>query len=401
MNNTNPLVTIQEQTTPATESTKRLTALLQDRPDVRELLERSLEQAAKTNPDPETNPVQTLEAYVGFVDRIVRLIPKDVLENPSLALRDQMLQGMCYFHFLVNQPLPELEGKGQYNNTLQYYSPFSTWLGEFVDSWGAFLDTEASWNWDIYREFHAEPQFGLQKEWYEPAANWNTFNEFFARYLRSPAVRPIADPADPTVVTSPADSVPQGVWKIDDNSRITTDHQDGISVKSTRYYSVDDLLGPDSQYHGAFANGTLTHTLLNVNDYHRFHLPVTGTIKDVTQISGNVAVEVTWDEQARRYRYTVSPGWQFTQTRGSVVVETEYGLVALIPIGMGPVSSVVFEDTITEGASMSKGDMLGCFLFGGSDFIMLFQQHTGFEATVPIGDHHKMGEQYGVLTDRP
>ena len=57
----------------------------------------------------------------------------------------------------------------------------------------------------------------------------------------------------------------------------------------------------------------------------------------------------------------------------------KYGLVALIPMGMTQVSSVNFEAIIKPGIIHKKGDMLGNFLFGGSDFVMLFQDKAGFE----------------------
>ena len=56
---------------------------------------------------------------------------------------------------------------------------------------------------------------------------------------------------------------------IDNNSTILVDG--GLQVKLVRYYSIEDLLGNDSEYKDAFANGVLTHTFLNVNDYHRYH----------------------------------------------------------------------------------------------------------------------------------
>ena len=130
----------------------------------------------------------------------------------------------------------------------------------------------------LIKQFYDAPRFGLQKGWYEPSSNWNTFNEFFCRYLNSPEMRPIASPGDPAVVVSPADSVPQGTWAIDGNSNIRVDG--GLKVKLATYYSVKDLLGEDSQYKDAFANGVLTHTFLNVNDYHRYHFAVGGTIKE-------------------------------------------------------------------------------------------------------------------------
>jgi hypothetical protein len=47
--------------------------------------------------------------------------------------------------------------------------------------------------------------------------------------------------------------------------------------------------------------------------------------------------------------------------------------------------------------------MLGYFLFGGSDFIMLFQEEAGFTLTAPVDgakgyQHRYMGEEYGQLT---
>jgi uncharacterized membrane protein YgdD (TMEM256/DUF423 family) len=66
-------------------------------------------------------------------------------------------------------------------------------------------------------------------------------------------------------------------------------------------------------------------------------------------------------------------------------------------MGMAQVSSVNFEDDVQVGTTHNKGDMLGNFLFGGSDFVMLFQEKAEFEPTAPIGIHMLMGEKYGVM----
>jgi phosphatidylserine decarboxylase len=382
--------------------TAELYYLIEDNPEIGAMLEKSIAEAAKANPDPKTNPVRSLSDYYDFIDRASELLPQDLLEtSPGLTLRDQMLQGLCYFYFLVGQPLPELEDKGLFRNTLQYYGPFSSWLHDFVVVLGEYLDTEESWNDEIYRKVYDDPEFGLQKGWYESPSNWDTFNRFFARYLKSPDMRPIASPEDAAVVTSPADSVPQGVWPIDSDSKIQVD--EGLQVKLATYYSIHDLLAEGSGYKDAFAGGVLTHTFLNVNDYHRYHFAVGGTIVEKNIITENVAVEAAWDEAAGEYVPVDSTGWQFTQTRGYVIVDTgEYGLVALIPMGMAQVSSVNFEDNVDVGSVHKKGDMLGNFLFGGSDFVMLFQEKAGFELTAPMENetdykHLLVGEEYGVM----
>lgn len=63
-----------------------------------------------------------------------------------------------------------------------------------------------------------------------------------------------------------------------------------------------------------------------------------------------------------------------------MIVETDgYGLVAIMPIGMSQVSSVCFEKEVQVGQRVEKGDMLGCFLFGGSDIVLLFQSDVEVE----------------------
>lgn len=79
--------------------------------------------------------------------------------------------------------------------------------------------------------------------------------------------------------------------------------------------------------------------------------------------------------------------------------------MALLPIGMSQVSSVNFEQGVKVGASFKKGDMLGYFLFGGSDYVILFQDKVKFTLTVPKDKHGNyshllMGEQYGKISIR-
>jgi len=200
--------------------TQELITLLEKHPEVKEMIKTSIAKAKEINPDPKTNPVQNLSDYYNYLDSASELIPMEVLKHPKNLVREQIMQSLCYFYFLIDQPLAELEGKGLYNNTLQYYEPFSTWTRSFADAWGDFLDTEASWSQQTYEGFYNDPRFGLQEPWYEPESNWKTFNEFFSKYLQSADQRPIASPNDAAVVVAPADSVPQGTWAIDMHSKI-------------------------------------------------------------------------------------------------------------------------------------------------------------------------------------
>ena len=365
---------------------EQLENLLSENPELEDWLKQSLEEAKQANPDQHTNPAQSLEAYFAYVAEAAKMLPQDVLDNPSDLIRDQILQTICYFYFLVDQPIEDIDGQGLFKNAIQYVPEFSEWLRDFANAWGDYLDTPESFTDATYEQFYNDPNFRLQTGDYEPRSNWNTFNRFFSRYLASPEKRPIAGKDDDSVVVSPADSVPQGVWPIDENSDIEVEGGNGLRVKNVRHFNVNDLLGPDlAEFHDIFAKGVLTHTFLNVYDYHRYHFAVGGTIEGIANVQQNVALEVSWDADGKKYVPIDSTGWQFTQTRGTVIVNTggRYGRVALIPMGMAQVSSVNFEDNVEIGHTVEKGDMLGTFLFGGSDFIMLFQEQAGFEIQAP------------------
>jgi phosphatidylserine decarboxylase len=386
--------------------TQQLVTMVEHDANLKQLLIQSIEQAKEQNPDPVTNPAQTLDDYYLFVDWASLAMPWNILNDlPYTKLYEQLDQSIDYMYFICDQPLEALEGKGYYHNSIQYMEPYRTWLIEFTKQWGEYLSEAVSWNDTYYQLALADDRFGLSKGWYESSDNWHSFNDFFSRYLASPDMRPIASADDDSVVVSPADSTPQGVWAIDENSNIV--QKDGVQIKSEYFNSVANLLGPDSAYTEAFAGGTLTHTFLDVNDYHRYHFPMNGTVVEVNIIPADDAVGgvLSWSAEMNKYVLAdTTPGWQCIETRGYVILDTaEYGLVAVLPIGMSQVSSVNFEDNVQVGEQFSKGDMLGYFLFGGSDIVMLFQQQVDFQLTAPTDDdtggyqHLLMGEAYGTL----
>jgi len=385
--------------------TLELISIVENNPDIKSMLIKSIAQAKVVNPDKNTNPAQTLDEYYEFVTWAETCMPWSILPNtPYTSLYDKIDQSLDYFYFINDQPLTELEGLGLYHNTLQYVAPYNDWLVSFIKAWGLYLDTPASWKDEYYQLAMTDSKFGLSAGWYEDPSNWKTFNQFFSRYLKSPDQRPITALTDSTVVVSPADAMPQGVWQIDASSNIAL--KKGVAIKSGTLTSIITLIGDDSQYKNEFANGIMTHTFLDVQDYHRFHLPVGGIIKEVRNIDEQDAVGgiITWDPSIPRYMLDCTvPSWQAIETRGCVIIDTEdFGLVAILPIGMSQICSVKFEDNIQVGTRVKKGDMLGCFLFGGSDIVMLFQPKAGFElkaaTSVQSYQHILMGEKYGELT---
>lgn len=386
--------------------TQELISMVNHNPQLKVMLEKSIAKAKAINPDKATNPAQSLNEFYQYVDWASTALPWSILPHADkhcASLYDSIDQSLDYFYFICDMPLDELKGKGLYNNSLQYVEPYRSWMINFTAQYGNFLNTEASWNQEYYERAKQDKSFKLDGDLYENPKNWRTFNQFFARYLSSPDKRPIAAVEDDSVVVSPADSQPQGIWKINRKGQLL--QHKGVNVKSRNFNSVKQLLG-DSKYREAFNGGILTHTFLDVNDYHRFHFPVSGVVKEVLLIPADDAIGgvTVWDPVAKKYVLECDvPGWQMLETRALVVIETKsHGLVAVMPIGMSQVSSVCFEDTVKEGATVKKGDMLGCFLFGGSDIVMLFQKNVNFELTAPRAggvkyQHINMGEEYGKL----
>lgn len=385
------------------EATNELQHLVEENAELKTLLTKAIEKGKTINPDKQTNPVQSLEEYYAFVDWTQHAMPWNVVAFTEGAdIFKRIDQSLNYFFFINDIPLEELDGKGFYNNSLQYYEPYRSWLKKVAKSWGQYLDTEDSWNDSYLQMVEKEDTFGIKKGWYEPSSNWKTFNQFFARKLKDKSQRPIANANDASTLVSPADACFQGVWSIDGDGYI--EHKEGVQIKAKKYSSIAELMGPDSQYKEAFNGGTLIHSFLNVYDYHRYHFPMSGTILEQKIIEGDYAVggNITWDASRKEYVLDCdTPGWQSIETRGCVVIDTpDYGKVALLPIGMMPVTSINWSDNLSVGATVAKGDELGYFLFGGSDFVILFQQGVQFTPSVKEFSHQLMGEKLGLLSKK-
>ncbi len=366
--------------------------------EVKGLLEHAIRQAAEINPDRRYNPAQSLTEFYDFVDWNIRQIPWDVMIHKAPHSYGQSLygrtdQGIGYFWFIVDQPLEELKGRGFYYPTVEFVEPFSSWLTTYAQSWGEWLSSEESWNDGYYRMVADDPDWGLTYGWYGKGNQWHTYNEFFARELASPDMRPIAE-AD---VVSPVDSWPKTTFAINDNNQL--EYPSDLQIKTAKLSDIGQLIGEDSKYKDAFAGGTLTHTFLDVNDYHRYHAPVDGTLRELRKIPGVAAGGgyTLWDDEEKLYYYSNDMGFQMVETRSCAIIENEeYGLVAMLPVGMSQICSCNWIPSLHVGQTLHRGDEMGYFLFGGSDVVLIFQRGVEVEL-LHMGEHLLMGEAYADL----
>jgi len=337
-------------------SVESLISLLQSNQNLKQALEISLQKAQQPG-------VETLDEFYNYLDKMLKHIPTE---------KELMPSARAFYYLLSKSP----------SDILKKDESFTDWIKEFVRARGDFLNTTASAG--CLDTFINNPQYNIADYVREPGG-WLTYNQFLVRRVK-PGKRPIANPCDDNVIVAPTDGTFMGQWPIEPDST--------IMVKDT-VYSIEELLG-SSAYKHAFKQGVFAHTFLSIYDYHRYHMPVKGVIREIKKIPGKL-----WVNEAKKPDGSIENiddvGFQFTHTRGSVIIESAIGLIAVMPVGMGHISSVDF--TAEEGMELAKGDELGYFAFGGSDIIMLFEQGK-VEFIAKKERHYKQGEQIAKAVDK-
>jgi phosphatidylserine decarboxylase len=336
--------------------------------------------------------IQTVEDFLQFVSDLVTYIP-----SASGEVRGGFGAHFYYYFILLQDPLTRLQNPIQPGESRNELTPLTVWTVEFARARGSYMDTPDSVRGvDMFR---THPALNWD-DYMPPPSGYLTFNQFFARHVK-PGARPIAEMNDDSVLVSPADSTYLGAWLINENAELQTDDEK-LEIKGLRW-SIFELL-QDSKYAERFAGGLFTHSFLKATDYHRWHAPVCGTIVEARVIQGQVyaeAVAVPKDVDGKQVNVLDlldNVGYQFLQTRGLILIDSPVGLVACLPIGMGMVSSVVI--TAEVGKTLHKGEELGYFQFGGSDFVMVFERNSHVELICQPNVHYKQGSWIGNARPR-
>src|SRR5208283_616609 len=108
-----------------------------------------------------------------------------------------------------------------------------------------------------------------------PYFGFKSWNNFFIRQLK-PGARPVAEPDNNRVIVSACESAPFA---------ISTDvkERDKFWLKS-QPYSLRHML--DGLFVDEFIDGTVYQAFLSPENYHRWHSPVSGTIKKIHKVEG-------------------------------------------------------------------------------------------------------------------
>ncbi|MEI7796864.1 MAG: archaetidylserine decarboxylase [Methylococcaceae bacterium] len=222
--------------------------------------------------------------------------------------------------------------------------------------------------------------------------SFKSFNEFFTRELK-PELRPLT--TERGAIASPADGAVSQAGKIT--------HDDIFQAKG-KSFTVTDLLGGDTERAEKFNDGEFTTIYLSPKDYHRLHMPLTGTLREMVHIPGRLFSVNTATTEA-------VPRLFARNERVVAIFDTEIGQMALVLVGAIFVSSietvwhgVVTPPTIktvrtwkyeTDAPILKIGEEMGRFNMGSTIIVLFEKDKMNWNADFTAGKVVKLGEKIG------
>lgn len=328
------------------------------------------------------NPLRTPEDMLRLLNTVLTQAPK---------FNSTALVG-CPMSAVIVWTMGTQAGFAAYRN-----EKINAMLKEILHVYTRFLDSEDStkvinpsddgWMCAAARDKLDMPSFQ-----YDPnAPHWGfkSWNDFFTRKLAKDA-RPIDDPNNHKTIVSACDS---------------TTHRIADSVnKYNRFwikrqpYSLNDMLANDPLV-DEFVGGTVYQAYLDPFNYHRWHSPVSGTIRKAYVHNGlyfsqDTAEGVDPTAQGMSEEYVAH-----VQTRAIIFIDSDdknIGLMCVMPVGMVEISSCMINKKLKPGCPIKKGEELGFFQYGGSTHCLIFRPGAIKEFTVKEGAFCKVGEQIAV-----
>lgn len=199
-------------------------------------------------------------------------------------------------------------------------------------------------------------------------ASYATFNDFFTRALK-PGLRPVDEAPD--ALTSPVDGAISQLGAIKGGR---------IFQAKGQSFNLTELLGGDEQRAKPFAGGEFATIYLAPKDYHRIHMPLSGTLTEMAYVPGRLF-------SVNPVTAANVPNLFARNERVVTLFDTEWGPMAMVHVGAMIVGSVetTWAGVVapgTDGVSsvdysadkpirFDKGDEMGRFRLG-STVILLF-----------------------------
>ena len=218
----------------------------------------------------------------------------------------------------------------------------------------------------------------------DPTA-YATFNDFFTRALKADA-RPLGEG-----ILSPADGTLSQYGRL----------QAGQLVQAKGHtYSAQTLLGGDTALAEEFLGGSFATVYLSPRDYHRVHMPLSGTLREMIYVPGRL---FSVNQATANY----VPGLFARNERLVCIFDTEHGPMAMVLVGAMIVAAIetVWSGQVTplsghpqrmqfgQPIALEKGAEMGRFKLG-STVVMCFANPIDF-ADIATGAMVQMGQTLG------
>ncbi|ELA08947.1 phosphatidylserine decarboxylase [Moraxella macacae 0408225] len=223
--------------------------------------------------------------------------------------------------------------------------------------------------------------------------DYQSFNDFFTRELKD-GVRPI-DQKDGGVVC-PADGKVSQIGQIKQNQ---------ILQAKGKNYDVGQLLA-DHKLGKAMQDGSFATIYLAPTNYHRVHMPFSGTLVQTIYIPGQLfSVNHETAENI--------PDLFARNERCVCVFDTEFGTACVVLVGAMIVAGI---ETVATGKlkrtdqiqtqnhnlTLQKGDELGRFYLGSTAIVLLPKSAgTAWQGGLHNGTAVKMGQLLGICYQSP
>lgn len=274
--------------------------------------------------------------------------------------------------------------------TLQYLIP-QHGLSRLV---GMLARSEVPWIKTTFISLFMK-RFGidLSEAQIEDPDRFETFNAFFTRALK-PEARPL-EASDAADIACPADGAVSQLGAIRANQVFQAKGHD---------YSLYDLLGGDSALASEFTNGQFATIYLSPRDYHRVHMPVTGTLRETRYVPGDLF-------SVNEATANGVPNLFARNERLVCIFDTEHGPAAVILVGAMIVAGIetVFSGQVTPlpkqvvttdyqrtaPITLEKGDELGRFLLGSTVVLLFPEGKARFESDLKAGSLVRVKSKLG------
>jgi len=221
-----------------------------------------------------------------------------------------------------------------------------------------------------------------------------TFNDFFTRELK-PGIRPLAD-GEKTLV-SPVDGA------ISQLGQVTGDR---VFQAKGQSFSLSELLGGEEATTAPFADGEFSTIYLSPKDYHRIHMPMAGTLRQMIHVPGKlfsvnpVTAENVPNLFARNERVvcifdTASGPMALVLVGAMIVGSVETRWAGVVVPGRRQVTSTLYEGE--QAITFDKGEEMGRFRLGSTVIMVMPKGSVSWNSNQVAGKTVRMGEAFGAL----